>query len=276
MAKSIVLLSGSVSSGKSTLAQSLSSHFGFTVVKTWELLRDHAPNTTLERAALQALGEKLDVDTGGAWVLDALTRRIDSLPDEARLVIDAVRMEGQIKAIRQGFGPRVAHVHLSADVGELEKRYKHRKRGDIKELASYSEVLKNKTESEVPGLAEIADVVISTDRCLVEDVLVRAASHLGLYGRGCERVVDVLIGGEFGSEGKGQISAYLSRGYDILLRVGGPNAGPFMSLRTQAKTISTSCSCVGRLSCWRMADTSALSHLWQFLAIRLRETFASG
>lgn len=37
--------------------------------------------------------------------------------------------------------------------------------------------------------------------------------------------VDVLVGGQFGSEGKGQIAAYIAKEYDYLVRVGGPNAG---------------------------------------------------
>ena len=39
------------------------------------------------------------------------------------------------------------------------------------------------------------------------------------------RCVDVLIGGQYGSEGKGNIVAYLAREYDVMIRVGGPNAG---------------------------------------------------
>src|SRR5262249_7361004 len=34
-----------------------------------------------------------------------------------------------------------------------------------------------------------------------------------------------VIGGEYGSEGKGHIVSYLAREYDVLIRVGGPNAG---------------------------------------------------
>jgi len=39
--------------------------------------------------------------------------------------------------------------------------------------------------------------------------------------------VDVLVGGQYGSEGKGQIAAHLCRAreYDVVMRVGGPNAG---------------------------------------------------
>jgi adenylosuccinate synthase len=37
--------------------------------------------------------------------------------------------------------------------------------------------------------------------------------------------VDVLVGGQYGSEGKGNIAYYLAGDYDLLVRVGGPNAG---------------------------------------------------
>ena len=67
--------------------------------------------------------------------------------------------------------------------------------------------------------------LIDTKRCTEDDVLVKAACHLGLYEREYSRLVDVLIGGQYGSEGKGNISAYLAPEYDMLVRVGGPNAG---------------------------------------------------
>ena len=71
----------------------------------------------------------------------------------------------------------------------------------------------------------MADIVIDTNRCTNEDVLVRAASHLGLYSSNSVGYVDVLVGGQYGSEGKGQVAGYISKEYDLLVRVGGPNAG---------------------------------------------------
>jgi adenylosuccinate synthase len=67
--------------------------------------------------------------------------------------------------------------------------------------------------------------VINTKRSTAPDVLIRAAAQLGFYGREYERLVDVVIGGQYGSEGKGNIVAYLAPEYDVLVRVGGPNAG---------------------------------------------------
>ncbi len=55
--------------------------------------------------------------------------------------------------------------------------------------------------------------------------MVKAASYLTFYGRESNRLVDILVGGQYGSEGKGNISAYLAPEYDVLVRVGGPNAG---------------------------------------------------
>lgn len=255
MARLVVLLSGPVSSGKTTLATKLVDQFAFKLVKTWELLTDRSPETQRERSALQDLGESLDEQTGGAWVADDLARLARSFPDDACLVVDAVRVAGQIDAARVAFGPRVVHVHLCAPMDVLERRYKRRKRGDIQELPSYTDVRSNKTEAGVPVLAKTADFVIDSNRCTEDDVLVRAASALKLYGRGCERLVDVIVGGAYGSEGKGQVAAYLSREYDLLVRVGGPNAGhsvyeipepyPFHSLPSGTRAASNAALVLG-------------------------------
>lgn len=229
MPKLIVLLSGRVCAGKTTLARRLTSAFAdkFNVkhVKTFDFLKRLGSEVALERTALQQFGERLDRRTGGAWVCEELLRDEQNYDDDAIVLIDSVRILGQIDAIRKAYGKRVIHIHLDANLSELKTRYAKRKSKEITELASYDDVQKNKTERNVPKLAKVADVVILTDRCTEEDVLIRAASHVGLYGREYLRLVDVLVGGQFGSEGKGQICSFLSREYELLVRVGGPNAG---------------------------------------------------
>jgi adenylosuccinate synthase len=226
LAKQLVLLSGRVCSGKSTLRISLVERFGVHPVKTKDLIARLAGEIEHERGAMQDYGELLDRRTKGSWVCNELTRITESLDDEAVLVVDAVRIAHQIDAVRKAYGQRVFHIHLEAPEKVLASRYRKRKgKKGFKEFSSYAEVLQNKTEREVEGLAAIADVVIKTDRCTKDDVVVRAASHLGLYGREYLRLVDVLIGGEYGSEGKGHIASHLAREYDLLVRVGGPNAG---------------------------------------------------
>lgn len=236
MAKLIVLLSGSVASGKSTLGQQLAEQFGAKVIKTWQLLKEISPDVGMNREDLQTLGERLDRETDGRWVAEAIGRLATEIPRDAFIVVDSVRIQEQTDWIRRGFGGSVVHVYLEASHDDLERRYSKRDRKDIKELATYDDVLRNETERRVPELKDKADVVINTSRCTVSDVLVKAASHLGLFGRECHRVVDVLVGGQYGSEGKGQVAAYLSREYDLLVRVGGPNAGHKVYNQAEADT----------------------------------------
>ena len=140
-------------------------------------------------------------------------------------MVDAVRRAEQVDAARERFpNVRVQHIHLWASEDVLTTRYKGRAQpGD--DTTSYSAVRENLTEAEVNQLEGVCDVLIDTVRSLPKDVLVRAAARLGLYHTGAGALVDVLIGAQWGSEGKGHVAWYLAREYDVLVRVGGPNAG---------------------------------------------------
>lgn len=222
----IILISGHISSGKSTLAKGLSEKFGMEIFKTRDILKamiekKHAIN----RLILQKTSEKLDKSTRGAWVLEKLMRWHRGHANTNEVVIDAVRIENQIAAIRQAFGPKVIHIHLTAPRKDLEKRFKRRYRLGKELSHSYAKVMADPTEKQVDSLANIADVVINTKRCTPQDVLVRVSSHLRIRCGIRRGYVDIIIGGQYGSEGKGHIASYLSNEYDLLIRVGGPNAG---------------------------------------------------
>jgi adenylosuccinate synthase len=233
MPRKIVLVSGSVASGKSTLVERLRRHFDVHVVKTKHVIRQIAAKKLdreleAERRAMQKFGDRLDRETKGQWVRDALRRTLSQLgPNErdAVAVVDAVRIPLQIARIRESYGHVVVHIHLRAPEGVLEARYKERDSG-LKELASLSALSEgNKTEARINNLERIADIVIDTERSSRDDVLVRAAAALGLHSREYDRRVDVVVGGQFGSEGKGHIASYMAGEYQVLVRVGGPNAG---------------------------------------------------
>jgi adenylosuccinate synthase len=223
VARSIILLSGSVASGKTTLSEHLVDRFRFRCFKTRELIRSLL-GTEMDRRALQEAGERLDRSRGGEWVATALGQLAGELPEDAIVVVDAVRTVGQTQAIRKAFGKIVTHVHLSAPKGVLVGRYRRRK-GALKELGSYAQVLKSATERRIDELERVADIVIDTNRNRPRDVVVRVAAELGLYGRCVEQLVDVVVGGQFGSEGKGHIVSHIAPEYEVLVRVGGPNAG---------------------------------------------------
>ncbi|MDX6438989.1 MAG: adenylosuccinate synthase [Gaiellaceae bacterium] len=227
MPKLVVVLSGAVSSGKSTLADRLARRFGVHPIHTKDILVAQSRSRDRPtRAQLQRLGDRLDRETNGSWVADATVHEAADLPEDTVILIDSVRRIEQIEALRNGFGRQVVHVHLTAPEEELAERYRKRAtRADVTELASYAEVRINRTEATIERLAPEADVVIDTAHCTAEDVVVRAATHLGLTSRDTGAFVDVIVGGQYGSEGKGHLAYHIAPAYDILMRVGGPNAG---------------------------------------------------
>ena len=103
MASQIVVLSGPVAAGKSTLATALGERWGVVRLKTQDLLIA-LTGAELDRAALQQAGERLDRETGGAWVVEGLTRRLGELPDDARVLVDSVRLVAQVEAIQRAYG----------------------------------------------------------------------------------------------------------------------------------------------------------------------------
>ncbi|WP_246810129.1 adenylosuccinate synthetase [Methyloligella sp. GL2] len=198
------------------------------IIKTKELILKKAPKTKPARRALQLAGQRLDNADGGAWVGEALQRVVDisskGQTPKGLYVVDSVRIPGQIAAIRKAYGAEVHHIHLTATPKELRRRYGCRQREED-ETVGYDALKRNRTEREIEKLADIADVVVATDKCSEEAVLVRATALLNLYPRSNDALVDVLIGGQYGSEGKGNIVGHIAPEYDLLIRVGGPNAG---------------------------------------------------
>lgn len=226
MARRIVLLSGPIGVGKSTLTESLGKIYDARIVKTRELLdliARHRFRVVESREEYQALGEELDRETGGAWVGTAVLDLLDREKSEF-VVVDSVRIQEQIRLIREEHGFSVFHLHLTASEDDLRKRFGERV-SKFQEASSYESAKQNSTEQGVSLLEKKADAVVNTSFCNPEDVLVRVATHLRLYSRDYAPTVDVLVGGQFGSEGKGNVASYLAREYDILIRGGGPNAG---------------------------------------------------
>jgi adenylate kinase family enzyme len=106
LAKLVVLLSGGITSGKTTLSNGLHSRFGAQIVKAKDVIRELAAkrlgrDLDPERRAMQQFGDKLDRETKGSWVWDALRRFVSHTTDDAVVLADSVRILDQIRAIRQ-------------------------------------------------------------------------------------------------------------------------------------------------------------------------------
>ncbi|MGY3327468.1 adenylosuccinate synthase [Mesorhizobium sp. USDA 4775] len=219
----VIVLSGPIGVGKSCFGEQLQALFGAMRVSTSNWIVEHR-GVERERGALQAAGDSLDIETGGAWVADAVTEKASSMGDEAILLVDSARIAAQVEKLRERFGDRVFHVHLHAEDILLEQRYLARDPAH-KEFTTYAEVRANGTEAAVGSLAEIADLVMDADYADARTLAVSAMAFRGVTAPQPQRLVDVIIGGQYGSEGKGNICAHLANSYGVLMRIGGPNAG---------------------------------------------------
>jgi adenylosuccinate synthase len=230
--RQIVLISGRICTGKSGLAKRLSDEFGYCRIQTSDILKKVATERGLrnDRISLQELGDLLDIETNHRWVLDQVMRVAESIQADAPVVVDNIRTFQQLEHFRRARVGEVIHAHLYAQRQHLEKRYKKKNDERPDEAATnYSEADLLKNMDDVKKFMMDADVRINTSRTDGRDTLVRVAARLGLYSAPHVRCVDVLIGGQYGSEGKGHVAAYLAKDYDILIRVGGPNAGHTVS-----------------------------------------------
>lgn len=210
-----IVLSGRLRAGKSTLARLLVQKAEANLIRSKDLLRETSGADSDD--ALDRASQRLEKGTRGQWLTEAINKRLMfQPPKESTFVIDWVRTVDQVKALRAS-GWTVTHVHLKASDEAVNERQ-----------ASHQSDNKNSPQPlsrQAKELEAIADVVMDTDRCNANDVFARVAARLEVRPVTAEPLVDVLIGGQYGSEGKGNIVHYLAPEYDVLVRVGGPNAG---------------------------------------------------
>jgi adenylosuccinate synthase len=221
--KYLIAISGPVASGKSVLANELRKRFKTHRISTRQLLAD--TGAVNERNALIEAGKRLDSKTDGTWVRDGSVPYISENETSCDIIlIDAVRTERQIHHLREMFGEKFFHVHVSVPYSVAKERYEGRDAAWDKDVP-YEEVRADSTEGGVWSLDRIANRVVQNYQCDATSLLARAVAGLKLFPLEPEELVDVLVGGQYGSEGKGNVCAHLAKDYDILMRVGGPNAG---------------------------------------------------
>ncbi len=229
-----MLLSGRTCTGKSGLAQRLADRYGFHVFKSSEVVarRATAAGLPTDRGSLQSFGDQLDLDTDHRWLLDSLLVASADWVDDRSIVVDNIRTAKQLEVFRQQAGLDVTHIHLYASPkSELVARFSrsHPEYDEVRAKSEYDKVDLMKQAADIDLFAKDADVRVNTVRTDGADTVVRVAARLGLLSPSNTRCVDVIVGAQFGSEGKGHVAAYLAKDYDVLVRVGGPNAGHTVS-----------------------------------------------
>ena len=226
MLNRFVLLSGPISSGKTTLAKGLAKHYGFDIFKANDVFccKIHNDSETNIKS-LQNEGDQYDKEANIRGTLYELKKWVCSNSSSKGVIVDSVMTIEQINAINEAYWPSVIHIHLTTTKADLGTTYSSRSKAVSDSSKTYEHVNKDSTASQNESLSSSADLVIDTNRCTMDDVLIKAVSYIDIKGSNERGYVDVVVGGQYGSEGKGQICAYLSKEYDILVRVGGPNAG---------------------------------------------------
>jgi len=193
----------------------LSKKLGIEVLDTKATAASHAMRAVPDGADQTAEHRIID-PRDPQWLGETLNQRIRSGKASGILIVDSVSVPEQLPYLRRS-GWDVTHVHLEAP--ENVRRERCSLTGIVKRLWASAE------SDSIDGLKKIADVVIDTDRCRADDIVVRLVARLQDRPLLCEPVIDILVGGQYGSEGKGNIAQFLAPEYDVLVRVGGPNAG---------------------------------------------------
>ncbi len=227
----VVVLSGHTRTGKTSLGEALEKRFQFYRIKSSVIVREHAVQHHMphDRKGLQKLGDVLDAKIGDDWLYRYVEQVISVLDqnnhEDRDIVVDSVRTWDQLVFFRNSSTIDLVHIHLFSAVDQIIERAA-RKFGQDTAIEEHDII---KREQDIKSFKDDADIRINTDFTDTDDTLVRVVARLGLLPPADKRQVDVLIGGQFGSEGKGHIAAYLAPDYDVLVRVGGPNAGHTVS-----------------------------------------------
>lgn len=176
----ILLLSGPVACGKSTLARALVHDQGFRLIRSGAYLETLARTRggDTSRRALQILGDALDAQTGFAWLIDEVAAPIiDAAPAQVGWLLDCARKPEQVAHFRRRFGGRVVHVHLVASEDELRRRYNARLSIGAEYMGAtpYDEAIAHPNEKISRTLGDIADATIDTSD---GDASARVLEHL--------------------------------------------------------------------------------------------------
>ncbi|MGN8258794.1 adenylosuccinate synthetase [Pseudomonas sp. SMSB3] len=222
--RQVVVISGKTCSGKSGLANLLVKEYGFDVVNDRRGSQNPDWHLQLDQPAMLDRRRELGTEDHEHWMLQETRTRCAKDAVGSPVVVDHLITLAQVLEFRKTFGANLIHVHLYASDLTLQKRYAERVEGQT-DPAPYDQVNQLRDQAEIELLKADADVRIYTERSDSNDTLVRVAARLHLFTPPEIRCVDVLIGGQYGSEGKGNIVSYLAREYDVMVRVGGPNAG---------------------------------------------------
>ena len=171
----LLLISGAVAAGKSSVASLLIERYGFARISSGDFLRGLSAQRGLatDRASLQFLGDQLDYETDYLWLVDDVAVPLIDSNRARHWLVDAVRKHRQVQHFRRRFGA-VIHVHFAAPEATLKRRYVDRlvSSGAAFEDAAtnYDEAVLHPNEVEARSLSQIADFAFDTSMMPPEEI----------------------------------------------------------------------------------------------------------
>ena len=179
---SILLLSGPICVGKSSVARRLIDQHGFTSLRTGAYLANQASKAgiPINRNTLQEIGDSLDIASDFKWVVDeVILPAIASHTHVKRWLLDAVRKDRQVKHIRRTYCGEVLHVYLDASDSLLESRYEARRASgdDYSADVPYTLAVSHPNEQAARQLRRIADIVVPIATKSPDEIALEILGH---------------------------------------------------------------------------------------------------
>ena len=168
----ILLVSGPIAVGKSSVMQVLIQNYFFQKISSGSFLIKmlEKNNKPISRLQLIELGDQLDNETDYLWVVTEVAMpAIKYSPDQNRWLFDSVRKRKQVCHFRSNFPNKIYHVHLTADDQVLSDRYALRK-GESDEIICYNDAINTENEKEARSLGEVSDLIIDNSEVTPERV----------------------------------------------------------------------------------------------------------
>lgn len=155
----LILLSGAIGSGKSTIARLLAQHLDAQLIEVRTALAKTTETSASDRGSLQIRGAELEARTQGRWLADYIA----SHTEREIIVVDAVRTVRQVAAIQSRF-EEVFIAFLDASIRTRRARFEAGRRVDpVKLSSSFDEAMSHPTEVGVAAVKPIADLVLDTE-----------------------------------------------------------------------------------------------------------------
>lgn len=177
----VVALTGSVASGKTTIALTLAERFGVEVVPTRSLLiayaSTHGVEVALERQSLQQYGKIVDEATNSSWFVEEVDRVARSA-DAQVILIDAVRLPRQLAVLKRRWGRQFLHAHVDVPREERERRYAAR--SDQIDQMPYVSAIELDSDEAVTLLGQHAEIRLRGGALSSIDLAMFCGGRLGL------------------------------------------------------------------------------------------------